>query len=256
MDVGNAIRGRRSIRVYRPEPVAEEIIQEILDEARWAPSWANTQPWSVYVVSGEALERLKSANREQAESGKPSAPDVNMPRGEWPANLRERTAGLIQQLNAARAAKGEVGQRSAVGVGELFGATCLLLFCIDKGLVPEYACFDTGSIVQSVCLAAHARGLGTCIMVNVVRCPEALRQQLPGAGDKHFVVGVALGYPDWEAPINRFERQRADLDEVGDVGEVTLLAGASRLVLPIAFPTREKQARREAEPEAEVLEFA
>lgn len=217
MDIESAIRGRRSVRKYRPQPVAEETLREILDAARWAPSWANTQPWSIYVVSGEALERLKAAIREKAQGGEPATPDLRMPRPEWPSHLGERTARLRQHLSATLAAakgEGEAAPRPAASMGDLFGAPCLFLFCIDQSLVPEYACFDTGLIVQTVCLAAHARGLGTCIMANVVRRPDLLREQLPGASDKCFVIGVALGYPDWESPINRFERERADLDEL------------------------------------------
>jgi nitroreductase len=217
MDVESAIRGRRSARKYKPEPVAEKTVREILDEGRWAPSWANTQPWSIYVVSGEALEKLKAANRKKAQAGEPSTPDIRMPRAEWPIYMRERTMRLRQQMSATLSAakdNSEVTPGLTASIGDLFGAPCLLLFCIAKSLIPEYACFDTDLIVQTVCLAAHARGLGTCIMANVVRHADVLREQLPGAGDKCFVVGVALGYPEWESPVNRFERDRADLDEL------------------------------------------
>ena len=216
MDVESAIRGRRSVRKYRPDPVPEDTIREILDEARWAPSWANTQPWTIYVVLGGPLEKIKAANRKRAQAGEPSTPDITMPRADWPGSMRERTARLRQQISAILAAKddSEAAARPAAGMGDLFGAPCLLLFCIDSGLVPEYACFDTGLIVQTVCLAAHARALGSCIMANIVRHADVLREQLPGARDKRFVIGVALGYPEWESPVNRFERERADLDEL------------------------------------------
>ena len=56
--------------------------------------------------------------------------------------------------------------------------------------------------MQSVCLAAHNKGLGTCIMAMAVRDPDTLREILPEAADMKFVIGVALGYPDEEATIN------------------------------------------------------
>jgi nitroreductase len=89
----------------------------------------------------------------------------------------------------------------------------LLLFAAERGLANDYVLFDSGLLVQSVCLAAYAKGLGTCIMAMAVRDPDTLRELLPHAADKQFIVGVALGYPDEAADINRFERQRAQLEE-------------------------------------------
>jgi len=59
MDIENAVRERRSIRMFKPDPVPKEIIGQILEEARWSPSWGNTQPWELYVVTGDILERFK-----------------------------------------------------------------------------------------------------------------------------------------------------------------------------------------------------
>ena len=50
MDLMEAIKGRRSIRKYKPDPVSEETLQKIMEAVRWAPSWANTQCWEVIVV--------------------------------------------------------------------------------------------------------------------------------------------------------------------------------------------------------------
>jgi nitroreductase len=58
MKFESVIRDRRSIRRFKPDAVPQELIREILDEARWSPSWANTQAWNIYVVSGKTLERL------------------------------------------------------------------------------------------------------------------------------------------------------------------------------------------------------
>ena len=60
MQFEDVIRGRRSIRAYKPEAVPQEVIGAVLDEARWAPSWRNTQAWQVWVVTGAALERFKA----------------------------------------------------------------------------------------------------------------------------------------------------------------------------------------------------
>ncbi|PKN34790.1 MAG: hypothetical protein CVU61_07025 [Deltaproteobacteria bacterium HGW-Deltaproteobacteria-19] len=64
MELRTAVRERRSIRQFRREAVPRELIGEILQDACYAPSWGNTQPWEIFVVTGEALEAFRSGNRE------------------------------------------------------------------------------------------------------------------------------------------------------------------------------------------------
>jgi nitroreductase len=208
MNVEAAIRGRRSIRKFTSDPVSEETIRDILELAQWAPSWANTQPWNVFVVTGETLEKIRTAYRERAGAKVERAFEISRPRPDWPPELAART----KQLMAARASND--GGAAAPTSADFFCAPCLLLVAIDERLQPEYACFDTGLLVQTVCLAAHGRGLGTCIMAMAVGYPDVLHALVPVAAGKRFVVGVALGVPDLHSPINRFDRPRAGLSEV------------------------------------------
>ena len=214
-DLENSIRGRRSIRKFKSDKVAEETIRDLLDQARWAPSWGNTQPWQVIVVSGEVLEKFKKANQKRLLEGVMPNPDIKMPQV-WPDELKKRYMGIASSmfsaLNIAREDKQARFQFTADLFG-LFDAPCLILFCIDKSLSVEYACFDIGLFLQTFCLAAHGRGLGTCIMAASLSYPEILRELLPGTEEKLFVIGAALGYPDTDSPINKFERGRADVDQ-------------------------------------------
>jgi nitroreductase len=73
---------------------------------------------------------------------------------------------------------------------------------------------DIGLILQTICLLAHERGLGTTIMAVTVMYPEVLRKLLSIPDEKVIVLGMALGYPDWDAPANKFERTRANLEEL------------------------------------------
>src|SRR5512138_2640068 len=85
----DAVRGRRSIRRFLPRPVPREMIQGLLEESRWAPSWSNTQPWEIIVVTGEPLERFKKENRQALLAGRTSRPDIPMPI-HWPQALQKR----------------------------------------------------------------------------------------------------------------------------------------------------------------------
>ena len=71
-----------------------------------------------------------------------------------------------------------------------------------------------GLVIQTICLLAHERGLGTCILTASVTYPELLRELVKIPDDKSIVMGIALGYPDLDSPANNFERVRANLDEL------------------------------------------
>lgn len=65
MDVEQAIRNRRTHKVYDPQPVPRATLLELLELARWAPNHQLTEPWRFRVIGSETLQRL-------AEAGKPN----------------------------------------------------------------------------------------------------------------------------------------------------------------------------------------
>jgi nitroreductase len=215
MEIFQAVTTRRSIRRFKPDPVPEPLLREILEAARWSPSWGNTQPWEVSVVTGAALDRFKNANRQRLLDGVISEPDTPMPEA-WPEPLKQRYGNVGKQVLAALAIPREDKEarlRYAGDMFALFNAPSLLLFCVDKGIPREYAMLDTGAIMQTVCLLAHGRGLGSCILAASVRYPALIREIIPIPQNKAVIVGVAVGYPDGEAPVNQFTRERANVNE-------------------------------------------
>lgn len=215
MEFEHVIRGRRSIRAYANEAVPEDLIREILDAARWAPSWRNTQAWNVWVLTGEALQRYKDDFRAAVARDDPAALDLPAT-AEWPQACSARITSTMKSRAATLEAAGEPSDPAAAmaRMADLFGAPCLLVFGFDDCLAEAYAGFDTGSFVENVCLAAYDRGLGTCIVATVIRYPNILRRSLPGAEGTRFVVSVTLGHPVADSPANTFARSRADLDEI------------------------------------------
>ncbi|MCF8145553.1 MAG: nitroreductase [Deltaproteobacteria bacterium] len=215
MDIETAVRQRRSIRMFKPEPVAKEVIRQILEDARWSPSWGNSQPWELYVVTGEALERFKKANRDKCLDGEPHMSEITMPEV-WPEIMKKRYVDVGKSvLTALSIAREDAAARNQY-YGEmfnLFGAPCMILVCLGKSLKIEYAMLDVGLMMQTFCLLAHAKGLGTCMLAASVRYPHLLREILSISEDRVVVIGTAMGYPDWDSPVNNFERKRAGLEE-------------------------------------------
>lgn len=215
MEIFQAVKERRSIRRFRPDPIPEALLREILGAARWSPSWGNTQNWEIAVVAGEPLERLRKANRQRLLDKVIPEPDTPMP-GAWPELQKQRYQEIGKKvLTSLSIPRGDQEGRLRYS-GEMFAffdAPCLLLFCVDKSLSREYAMLDIGTILQTVCLLAHARGLGSCILAASVSYPALIREIIPIPDTRAIIIGAALGYPDAEAPVNQFTRERANPDE-------------------------------------------
>ena len=216
MELETAVRGRRSIRKFTSKKVPGVLVDEILDAARWAPSWGNTQPWEFTVLTGEPLAAFKEASGRMLEAGLVFAPDVPMPEA-WPSPLKGRYGelgkSLLDMLGIDREDKDARNQLFARMI-HLFDAPCLIVVSIPRDVLVEYAMLDAGLVVQTICLLAHDRGLGSCIMAVAVRYPDLLRKIASIPDDRRIVVGIALGYPDPDYPLNRFERKRADRNEL------------------------------------------
>jgi len=215
MDIESAVMGRRSIRKFLKKDIPREIIQDILDTARWSPSWGNTQSWNLHVITGAPLERFKDTNQQMVIDGVDSTPDIPMPEA-WPdaCRLRYNDMGrrLYDSLGIARRDT-DARRKLRIKMAHLFDAPCLIVPTIHQDNAAEYAMLDIGLITQTLCLLAYGKGLGTLIMAAAVQYPDLIRKIASIPEDRRIVVGIAMGYPDLAYELNNFERKRADLNE-------------------------------------------
>jgi len=215
MELQEAIRNRRSIRQFLSKSVSEDIIQGLIADALWAPSWGNTQSWEVVVVTGQKLEEFKNKSKEALLAGQEAATDIPMPQV-WPDAYLDRYKELGKSVLGALAIAREDKEARLQHFLKMFGffdAPAAILVAVDKKLALEYAMLDAGIFLQTFCLLAHGKGLGTCILAAMVSFPEIARELFGVSSSKLFVMGAALGWPDPDAPVNCFERQRGALDE-------------------------------------------
>jgi len=218
MELKEAILGRRSIRRFLAKQVPEKTIKEILKDAVWCPSWGTTQPWELKVVTGPVLAQLKKENKEAIVSGKDPAPDIPMPEN-WPGPMKRRYAKIGKSVLASLSIARDDKKRRKEHYADMFAffdAPALLLFMTDKRLAVEYSLLDTGIFIQNFCLLAHERQLGTCVLAAAIHFPEILRRLCSIADNKRIVIGIALGYPDKNHPVNQFERERIPVDDFAE----------------------------------------
>jgi nitroreductase len=215
MELQEAVRSRRSIRQFLSKPVSEDIIRELIADSLWSPSWGNTQPWEIVVVTGSKMAEFKQKSQEALMSGHQVPTDIPMPQV-WPDAYLDRYKELgktvLGALSIAREDK-EARMQHFVKMFGFFDAPAAVLVAVDKTLALEYAMLDAGIFLQTFCLLAHDRGLGTCIMAAMVTYPDIARELFGVPADKLFVMGAALGWPDPDAPVNCFERQRGSMDD-------------------------------------------
>jgi nitroreductase len=215
MELATAIKGRRSIRKFQAQDVPRSIITEILEEARWSPSWGNTQPWDLYVLTGKTLAKFKEMNLRQTLAGAAVASDVPMLE-KWPDAMKARYGELgkvVLSVQGIKREDKETRDQYYKNMVSAFDAPCLIFACISRDNLVEYQMLDIGLITQTICLAAHDKGLGTCLLASTARYSAEIRKIAAIPEDKKIVVGIALGYPDMSFPLNNFERNRAKLDE-------------------------------------------
>jgi len=209
-----ALKSRKSIRVYKPDPVAPEVIREIVEAANRAPSWANTQPWEVYVAGGAPLDNLRKRYLENFQKEIAPAPEITIP-AEWPEAHRERInqlgAGRFAALGIARDDR-EARRKTTEMNFNFFGAPHVVFLCMDRNLT-SWSLFDLGSFAMGFMLAAEEKGLNTIPAVMLVAYPELIRKELKIPEHLAIVMGIAFGYGDLESIHNQFDTPRRKIDE-------------------------------------------
>ncbi len=216
MDLIEAVQNRRSIRAFLPDPVPRALVTKVVDLARWAPSWGNTQPWEVVVADGEKAVQLADAFEAEARKGEGPRPDIAMP-GEFPSPYKERYFGLGKSLFTAMGI--ERGDKDArfrhyINMYHFFGAPACVYFIIGGALNEPYSCLDIGSIGTTMCYAAHQEGLGTIYLAHAAHFPDIIKKTLDIPAEKKVVVGIAIGYPHPAAPGSLFRSERESVESV------------------------------------------
>ena len=182
MEVLEAIKTRRSIRRYKTTPVDDKTIELVLEAARWAPSWANTQCWRFMVVQDSSLKAELANALIKVEQGD--------------ALVNNPSIETIKSAPVVIVACAELG-KSGYELGK--PAT-------DKG--EFWYMFDVALAMQNLTLAAHSLGLGTVHigafdakrMASILEIPQ----------DFCVVSMTPLGYPDQEPKA----RPRKELPEI------------------------------------------
>ena len=222
MDIDQAIEQRKSIRAFKSDPVPKEILKEIMELALRAPSWGNTQPWEFAIVTGKKLEEIRQAFADKAAEAAEDNPDIPRPREfPQPYDTRYRVVGRkVLELKGIRREDKEKRRWWILQGLRLFEAPCIIYIYIDRSFYQQgdtlniWPVFDCGLVAENIMLLATRHGLGTVAQIQAVAYPDVLRKVLGIPDSKVIVLGIAIGYPDWDDPVNQLRSERDPLDNV------------------------------------------
>ena len=216
MNVSEAINSRMSCRAFLNTPVAAQVVRTILETAKRAPSGGNIQPWHVYVLAGEPLQELLT----DVHSKFPTSPrgegteyDVYPPQLAEPYRSRRFKCGedLYATIDIPRNDKSGRWRQFARNY-DLFGAPVALFFAIDRQMgMGQWV--DLGMFLQNIMLLAREQGLHTCAQESWAAWHKSVAAFLQLPPELMLFCGMALGYRDEAAPINRLRTDRLELEE-------------------------------------------
>ncbi len=216
--VDETIDSRRSVRAFLPTPVPRETLEEILRISSRAPSGTNVQPWKVYVLTGNAKEQLSQkilAAYNDPEEAQTHTEEYPYYPAKWvsPYIDRRRKVGL-DLYGLLDIKKGEAARMHAQHGRNytFFDAPVGLIFTIDR-IMQQGSWFDYGMFVQTIMLAARARGLDTCPQAAFTQFHRIIAEQLNLPENEMVVCGMALGHADESKPENKLRTERAPLEE-------------------------------------------
>ena len=217
MDIVDAVKARKSIRDFKPDPIPRTVLKEILEIAVRAPSASNAQPWEFVVISGKVLEKIGRANIEKLNSKAPPNPEYEA--FEWPSDsiYRRRQVQIAKQLfelmDIPREDKSKRAKWMERGF-RYFNAPSAIVVTMDRMLPEARPSLDIGMVVQNICLVALSFDLGTCITNQGVLYPEVLRKYAKIPDAKRMITSIAIGYPNWDFSANQVKSVREPVENI------------------------------------------
>ena len=218
MDFETLVAQRRSTRGYTSEPVPKELLEEVVEIAKRAPSSMNTQPWNFHVITGAPLEAIREGNTERMLAGARVDREIKMSDHGYQGIHRDRQVEIAVQLFEAMGIEREDKARRQDWVMRgfrQFDAPVSVVVTIDRDLADDtVAHFDCGAATYGLVLAATSKGLGCVINGQGIMQSTVVREHANIPEDEVIMTCVAMGFPDDEFVANHVVSRRAANDDV------------------------------------------
>ena len=212
MKVSEAVESRQSIREYLKKPVDSSLIKEILEKSARAANGGNLQPWQIFVINKESMADFLKQQSEWTEAETP-AYDIYPPKLKEPYRTSRYELGeqMYSLLGIEREDK-EGRFMQVLKNFEFFGAPAAIFCFVDKQMGPPQWS-DLGMFLQTFMLLAQEAGLDTCAQEAWSIKQESVSDFFNVDKETMVFCGMAIGYKDPEATINKLRSERRPIDE-------------------------------------------
>ena len=201
------MKERHSCRKFQSKKIPEEILKDIISIALLSPSWCNSQPWNIYVVTGNTLEEIrkewisKSKDKIKGYSDIPPGHRTDFSeRSQLSMAKFFKLAELLPNKNEAEESN-----------YNLFNSQAMVYLTVNKGH-KEYSILDLGGIEMSIMLAAKDHGIDSIPAYMSIMYPDVIRKYLKISEKEDIVIGIALGYEE-KCPLNDNRAPKLTLEE-------------------------------------------
>ncbi|MFR0611005.1 nitroreductase [Limosilactobacillus balticus] len=210
MDFEKVVNERHSVREFSEKEISVEALTKIVKIAQRTPSWTNSQPWKVYVATGEHLKQIKALHIDKINQGASSNTElIQAHRSNWGTqptiNTRNWSTALTNYLMP------DIDKMSSAQ-RELFNAPALVYLTAEKEVSP-WMIYDIGAFSQTLMLAAKDNGIDSIPAYEIVRFPEDIHSVMNIPGNEMIIAGIALGYPTNDH-INSFYTNREEINNI------------------------------------------
>ncbi len=215
METVDCIKTRQSIRKFKPDSIPKETLTNLIDTARWSPSYKNTQPWEIIILSGKRKEGVSELMTQLFESNTPPSPDLHTPTS-WPGAEQTRINHLLASRTKVMGINlddPEVIMKSKIANFNFYGAPHGIYLFQESSLTP-WSLFDLGLFAQTLMLTAHDMGLATVPQAFATDYAKQVKEFLDIPVEKRLVLGLSIGYPDMDSPVNSIKTDRSDVQEI------------------------------------------
>ncbi|MDA8613520.1 nitroreductase [Gammaproteobacteria bacterium] len=212
MKVSDAVLARRSIRAFTPQPIKNKVIKDLLALASRSPSGGNLQPWKIYVINKQSMKRFLEF---QNNWDQPEIPSYDI----YPSGLTEPYRSSRYQLGEAmyellgipRDDK-DARLKQVMRNFQFFGAPAAIFCFVDKQMGPPQWS-DLGMFLQTFMLLAQEAGIDTCAQEAWAMKNNSVSKFVRADETDILFCGVAIGYKDKNAAINRLSSERRPIDQ-------------------------------------------
>lgn len=209
MDVYTAVESRRAVRAFTAEPIPPDALERVLSAAARTPSGANLQPWSIYALTGVALDELKKRTGERVAVGDSGdEPEYQMYPPDLPSPYRERRAAAADQRYRALGIHREDTRARSAHVAanwNCFGAPAALFCYVDRMMgPPQWA--DLGMYLQTVMLLLRTEGLHSCTQMAWSVYHRTVAETVSPPEGAILFCGMSIGFEDPAVPHPRIDR--------------------------------------------------